>query len=89
MPQVILPLWLDLYNLAMLAEDVGVGVYASRGTAPDWTVDGLVNGLTNVLDDNLAKAMRNKAADLSAKTKERPGRVVAACVIAGLAGSWY
>lgn len=87
MPQVILPLWMDLYNMAMLVEQVGVGVYASRGTAPGWTVDGLVRGLERVLDDDQAREMRSKAAGLSAKTKQRPGRTVAASVIAGLAGS--
>lgn len=83
----ILPLWMDLYNMAMLAEQVGVGVYASRGTAPDWTVDGLVRALERVLDYDQARAMRSKASGLSAKTKKRPGRTVAASVIAGLAGS--
>lgn len=86
-PQVILPLWMDLYNIAMLAEQVGVGVYASHGTAPGWTVEGLVRGLERVLDDDQARAMRNKSAGLSAKTKERPGRMIAASVIAELAGS--
>lgn len=86
-PQVILPLWMDLYNMASLAEQAGVGVYASRGTAPDWTVHGLVKALERVLDNGQARAMRNKAASLSAKTKEQPGRTLAAGVIAGLAGS--
>lgn len=85
----ILPLWMDLYNMAMLLEQVGVGVYASRETAPDWTVDGLVRGLHRVLDDGQARAMREKAAGLSAKTKEHPGRTIAAGVIAGLAGSGH
>lgn len=85
----ILPLWMDLYNMAMLAEEVGVGVYASLGTAPGWTVDGLVRGFQRVLDDDQARAMREKATDLSAKTKERPGRTIAAGVIAGLAGSGH
>lgn len=86
-PQVILPLWMDLYNMATLVEQVGVGVYASRGTAPGWTVDGLVKGLEKVLDEDQARAMRTKAACLSAKTKKRPGRTIAASVIAELAGS--
>lgn len=85
----ILPLWMDLYNMAMLVEQVGVGVYASRGTAPGWTVDGLVRGLQRVLDDDEARAMREKAADLGAKTKKRPGRTIAAGVIAGLARSGH
>lgn len=78
---------MDLYNIAMLAEQVGLGVYASRGTAPGWTVDGLVKGLERALDDDQANAMRKKAADLRTKTKERPGRTIAASVIAELAGS--
>lgn len=78
---------MDLYNIAMLAEQVGLGVYASRGTAPGWTVDELVKGLERVLDNDQAREMRKKAAGLSAKTKERPGRTIAASVIAELAGS--
>lgn len=78
---------MDLYNIAMLAEQVGVGVYASRGTAPNWTVDALVTGLERVLDDDEASQMRKKAAGLSGQSKERPGRTIAASVVAGLASS--
>ncbi|CAN8095890.1 unnamed protein product [Discula destructiva] len=88
-PQVILPLWMDLYNLAMLAEETGVGVYASRGSAPDWTVDGLVKAFERVLDDEQARTMRDKSAILSARAKERPGREIAADVVADLAGSGH
>ncbi|KAK8092503.1 hypothetical protein PG999_014702 [Apiospora kogelbergensis] len=86
-PQVILPLWADLYNFAALVETVGIGVYGSRGTAPDWTVKGLSNAFMAVIDGEGAVGMRKTAQELSMKAKERPGRVVAAAEIARWAGS--
>ncbi|KAK8091401.1 uncharacterized protein PG998_015216 [Apiospora kogelbergensis] len=86
-PQVILPLWADLYNFAALVETVGIGVYGSRGTAPNWTVEGLSNAFMAVIDGEGAVGMRKTAQELSMKAKERPGRVIAAAEIARWAGS--
>lgn len=86
-PQVVLPLWADLYNFAALAETSGIGVYGSRGTAPDWTVGGLTNAFMAVMDDQKAAGMRKKVRKLGQKAKARPGRVVAAAEIARWAGS--
>ncbi|KAK8050853.1 hypothetical protein PG993_002238 [Apiospora rasikravindrae] len=86
-PQVILPLWADLYNYAALVETSGIGVYGSRGTAPNWTVEGLTNAFLAVVDDEKASSMRAKSQKLSQKAKERPGRMVAAAEIAKWAGS--
>ena len=33
-PQVILPLWFDTYNIAVSAEHLSIGIYANRGVAP-------------------------------------------------------
>ncbi|KAK8011701.1 2-hydroxyacylsphingosine 1-beta-galactosyltransferase [Apiospora arundinis] len=86
-PQVVLPMWADLYNYAALVENIGVGVYGSRGTAPSWTVEGLTNAFLAVVDGEKAVGMREKAQNLSLKAKARPGRVVAAAEIAKWAGS--
>ncbi|KAK8127182.1 2-hydroxyacylsphingosine 1-beta-galactosyltransferase [Apiospora sp. TS-2023a] len=86
-PQVILPLWADLYNFAALAETSGIGVYGSRGTAPSWTIEGLTNAFMGVVDDEKAAGMREKARKLSEKARARPGREVAAAEIARWAGS--
>ncbi|KAK8079384.1 hypothetical protein PG997_007202 [Apiospora hydei] len=86
-PQVVLPLWADLYNYAALVETSGIGIYGSRGTAPNWTVEGLTNAFLTVVDDEKAAGMREKSQKLSQKAKERPGRVVAAAEIAKWAAS--
>ncbi|KAJ5238399.1 hypothetical protein N7468_003018 [Penicillium chermesinum] len=49
-PQVIVPMWTDLFNHAQRVEDIGVGIYATRGTAPEWTVNGLSNAFLKALD---------------------------------------
>ncbi|KAK8059087.1 hypothetical protein PG996_009017 [Apiospora saccharicola] len=86
-PQVVLPLWADLYNFAALTETSGIGLYGSRGTAPGWTVDGLTNAFVTVIDDEKAAGMRGKARELSRRAKARSGREVAAAEIARWAGS--
>lgn len=89
-PQVIIPLWLDLYNYAQLAEDIGVGVYATRGTAPQWTVEGLRDSFLRAVDGGEESLrMRKKAKELGDIAQREPGRYVAAKVIAGLAESGY
>ncbi|KAI0411532.1 hypothetical protein F5X98DRAFT_357071 [Xylaria grammica] len=87
-PQVVLPMWLDCYNYAQLAEDRGVGVYANRASAPDWTVEGLRDSFLRVLDDrDEGRRIREKAKRLGKIAQENPGRYVAASHIARLAES--
>ncbi|KAI0410029.1 hypothetical protein F4802DRAFT_543079 [Xylaria palmicola] len=86
LPQVVIPMWLDCYNYAQLAEDVGVGVYATRATAPDWTVEGLRDSFLRVLGDSEeGRRMREKAGELGEIARKKPGRYVAAKEIARLA----
>jgi hypothetical protein len=71
-----------------MAEDIGVGVYATRGTAPEWTVDGLRESFLRVVDgreDGLR--MREKAKELGEMARKEPGRYVAAREIVRLASS--
>ncbi|KAI0446503.1 hypothetical protein F4803DRAFT_567884 [Xylaria telfairii] len=85
-PQVVIPMWLDCYNYAQLAEDVGVGVYATRATAPDWTVEGLRDSLLRVLDEQEeGRQLRSKAKYLGEIARKEPGRYIAAREIARLA----
>ncbi|KAI1108812.1 hypothetical protein F5Y14DRAFT_434669 [Nemania sp. NC0429] len=89
-PQVVIPMWLDCYNYAQLAEDVGVGVYATRATAPEWTVEGLRDSMLRVLDGRGAgRRMAEKARALGEVARRAPGRYVAAREIARLAGSGH
>ncbi|KAK7998446.1 Asperfuranone polyketide synthase afoG [Apiospora arundinis] len=77
-PQVVLPMWADLYNYAALVENIG---------PLSWTVEGLTNAFLAVVDGEKAVGMREKAQNLSLKAKARPGRLVAAAEIAKWAGS--
>ncbi|KAI0107761.1 hypothetical protein GGR51DRAFT_514983 [Nemania sp. FL0031] len=89
-PQVVIPMWLDCYNYAALAEDVGVGVYATRDTAPNWTVENLRDSFLRVVDGgDEGLRMAEKAKGLGELAREDPGRYMAAREIARLAGSGY
>lgn len=81
----LIPLWEDHYNFAQLAQDLGIGVYACRGTAPAWTVDCLVDAFGKVVVESREMlerhAVAKRIADASKHTK---GREVAAELIAEL-----
>lgn len=82
-PQVVIPMWEDLYNFAQLAEDLGVGIYACRRTAPTWTVDGLVDAFSKVvIKTPESLKMRVTAHRIGMHSKKIPGREVAAEMIA-------
>ncbi|ETS81666.1 hypothetical protein PFICI_06668 [Pestalotiopsis fici W106-1] len=82
-PQVVIPMWEDLYNFAQLAEDLGIGVYACRRTAPAWTVEDLVDAFGKVVMETEASLkMRETAHRIGVISRKRPGREVAAELIA-------
>ncbi|CAG9952327.1 unnamed protein product [Clonostachys rosea f. rosea IK726] len=85
--QVVLPMWIDLYNFAALAENIGVGVWGCRETSPDWTADCLSSSLLRVIADNEEGAnMREKAKQLGEKVRSgEKGRDLSAREIAKLA----
>lgn len=83
-PQIVLPMWMDLYNFAQLAEQVGVGVWGSRRTAPEWTAEELSASILKVVDGGPASvSMREKAKSIGDRAPQ--GRNVAADIIADLA----
>lgn len=87
-PQVVLPMWLDLYNFANLVEQIGVGVWASRGTAPEWGAEELSTSILKVIDGGEASiSMRDKAKMLADRAPQ--GRNVAADRIAKMAAVGY
>ncbi|KAF3922903.1 hypothetical protein ABW20_dc0100476 [Dactylellina cionopaga] len=51
-PHVIIPKWFDNYDMAARAEWLGVGVWASRRTAPDENAEELAAGMLAVLEDS-------------------------------------
>ncbi|KAH9909670.1 UDP-Glycosyltransferase/glycogen phosphorylase [Xylariomycetidae sp. FL2044] len=85
LPQVVIPLFEDHYNFAQLAEDLGVGLYATRDTAPDWTVAGLAGPILRLLADGTESlAVRQEARRIGELAQRNPGRYVAAKVVADL-----
>lgn len=87
LPQVILPLWADLYNFAALAETIGVGVWGCKEITPDWTSECLTSSLLRALDGARdGVSFRNKAKQLGDKVQAGDkGRDVAAREVAKLA----
>jgi UDP:flavonoid glycosyltransferase YjiC (YdhE family) len=86
-PQVVLPLWADLYNYAQLAEQTGVGVWACRATSPEWTPECIRDDILKVA---LNETLRTKAREISAEAgKNGPGRDISAGIIAQLARSGH
>ncbi|KAH8895517.1 UDP-Glycosyltransferase/glycogen phosphorylase [Thozetella sp. PMI_491] len=86
-PQVVIPLWEDLYNFAQLAEDLGIGLYATRDTAPEWTVAGIADPMFRILKPSEESArIRAEAKRVGEVALEKPGRYVAARAIAKKAG---
>jgi hypothetical protein len=84
---VVLPLWVDLYNFAALAEGTGVGTYGCPKTSPAWTAECITEAMMAHLDGSeKAVAMRARAKALGDKVKEKEaGRYVAASIVADLA----
>ncbi|KAJ4253840.1 hypothetical protein NW762_010235 [Fusarium torreyae] len=62
LPQLILPLWADLYNYAALAETAGVGIWGCKATTPDWTSECLAAALLQVIDGGQVSASLTKRA---------------------------
>lgn len=76
-------MWEDHYNFAQLVEDLGVGLYGTRETAPYWTVDGLVAPIKQMLSgDAKSEMVKAKARQIGELAREEPGRYVSAKVIA-------
>ncbi|KAH8658089.1 UDP-glucoronosyl and UDP-glucosyl transferase family protein [Xylariales sp. PMI_506] len=84
-PQVVIPMWEDLYNFAQLAEDLGIGIYATRGTAPNWTIAGIVEPILQVLDQGeVGEKTRLEAKRIGDIVRPKPGRHIAAREVAKL-----
>ncbi|RCI11516.1 hypothetical protein L249_7712 [Ophiocordyceps polyrhachis-furcata BCC 54312] len=64
-PQIILPVWTDCHDNAIVVEMLGVGRHGSKATKPKWTAPELSSQLLAVLDGEPAEEMRRKAKELS------------------------
>ncbi|KAF3136148.1 hypothetical protein TWF703_005793 [Orbilia oligospora] len=78
-PHVILPKWFDNYDMAARAEWLGVGVWASRKTAPDENAEELAAGILTVLEDSpRATGIKEKCAKYGTIAQASGGRKQAA-----------
>jgi UDP:flavonoid glycosyltransferase YjiC (YdhE family) len=82
-----LPAWADLYDYAARVEYLGVGVWANKLAAPDWTAAELSAAFMAVLDDHSprAKSLRTKAKDLGDRFDNSTGSACSAREMAALA----
>ncbi|KAL7797380.1 glycosyltransferase family 1 protein [Trichoderma ceciliae] len=89
-PSVILPQWADHYRIARTAEYLGVGIWPSKETAPDWEAVALTEAFRSVLSGETSVTMRHSAKALSRKGHQYGGDKTAAGLIAKMAaeGRW-
>ncbi|KAI1388986.1 uncharacterized protein F4822DRAFT_404610 [Hypoxylon trugodes] len=87
-PQIALPQWVDHYNFASLAEDIGVGVWGCQETSPYWTTECLREAFATIVDRNeTSAAIREKARYFGEIVQRDPGQHIVAREIAKLAAS--
>ena len=86
----VIPIWEDHYNFAQLVQDLGIGLFATRETAPEWTVKGLAGPFLKILDNSEESTrMRKEAARIGQIARKEPGRYVAAKEIFKYAASGH
>ncbi|KAF4983696.1 hypothetical protein FZEAL_912 [Fusarium zealandicum] len=84
-PDVILPMCFDHYNYAATAEYLGIGVWPTKDTAPEWDPETLGQALVDALSGTSGEAMRDKAARLGETARQYEGRYMAAREVAAMA----
>ena len=79
-------MWIDCYEFASRCEYLGIGVWGNSLSAPNWNSKELGTAFSRVLGDGAeASSIRKKAKDLGKNFQKRPGRSIAAEVIARMA----
>ena len=80
-------MWIDLYNFASLAENLGIGVWGCRETSPYWEADCLSDAMLQVIsEDGVGVKIREQAKQLGKKVRSaEKGRDLSAREIAKLA----
>lgn len=83
-PHLILATWLDLYNYAARVEQVGIGIWGNRKSAPGFSLNELSDAFLRLVDGGPESvAIRDNARAIQ-QTLRRPGRDIAADEIARL-----
>ncbi|CAG9949088.1 unnamed protein product [Clonostachys rosea f. rosea IK726] len=84
-PQVILPLWFDLYNAGRTVEYLGIGIWPGQEVTPDWEAESLAKGFLEALTGESSKSLQSKARSLAETARNYGGRHAAANYIADIA----
>ncbi|KAL4918150.1 hypothetical protein BDW62DRAFT_210643 [Aspergillus aurantiobrunneus] len=85
-PQIVLPVWFDTYDFAARVEYLGIGVWASKTSAPAINALELGKAFRRVLLSEESLAMREKATMIAAKLGSSEGRVKVAWIGLGNIG---
>ncbi|KAH8734142.1 hypothetical protein BGZ61DRAFT_445845 [Ilyonectria robusta] len=89
-PQIILPLWIDLYDFAQLVDYLGIGTWACQDTSPEWTAECLAGAFLKILDSGRMGAdIKRRAREFGEQAQEQSGRSIAAEQVAKLAALGY
>jgi UDP:flavonoid glycosyltransferase YjiC (YdhE family) len=83
-PQIILPMWHDLYTIAVRVEALGHGIYANRGHETEIELGQLADALARVLLDAPGEpgyGMKKKADELGRMCRAARGDLRAAEVV--------
>ncbi|KAF2260858.1 UDP-Glycosyltransferase/glycogen phosphorylase [Lojkania enalia] len=89
-PHVVLPLWVDHYNIAVLVERLNIGIWGCRASSPQWTAECLHGSIASLVEANEnTKRIRKNADKLAEISRASPGRDGAARIVARFADSSY
>ncbi len=87
MPQVVLPVWYDTYDFANRVEDLGIGLWASKATAPHVNADEFSQAVMAVVDKGEAgRRRRVRVGELGEVCRKAGGRKKASARILELVG---
>lgn len=78
-PQIILPMWVDLYDFATRVEYLGIGLWPTKASAPSWNATELGAAMVRIVEDSEeSRGMRRRAEELRELCRKNQGRKVAA-----------
>lgn len=85
-PLIILPSWVDLYNFAQLTEQTGLGIWGCREQSPNFNAECLSDAILKLSDNSPETlAIRAKSREIRDQIRAKPGRDVAADMVANMA----
>ncbi|KAL4807393.1 hypothetical protein BDV18DRAFT_151993 [Aspergillus unguis] len=77
-PQIILPVWYDCYDFATRVDYLGIGIWASKATAPAINEPELREAFLRILYNDEGTVIKDKAREIAKKLGSSEGRVTMA-----------